>query len=75
MVIIFLHDLYNWLNCKDSKFHVDTLIRLLFIAKMPGIDLFETVGRIVSIDGNFKDVFKKNEPKLLKKSTLTMSQK
>ena len=47
MVIIFLHDLYNWLNCKDSKFHVDTLIRLPFIAKMPGIVFFETACNIL----------------------------
>ena len=44
MVIIFLHDLYNWLNCMDFKFHVNTLICLLFIAKMPGIVFFLSVG-------------------------------
>jgi len=41
-VIVFLRDLYNWLNCRNSKFHVDALIGLLFIAKVPGIVFYET---------------------------------
>ena len=35
-----IHDLYNWLNCVDFKFHSNMLIRLLFIAKMPGTAFF-----------------------------------
>ena len=36
--------IYNWLNCVDFKFHVNTLICLLFIAKMPSIVFFKSVG-------------------------------
>ena len=48
MVVRFSHDLYNWLNCMDFKFHVNTLIRLLFIAKMPGTAFFESVGILLT---------------------------
>ena len=34
---IFTMIVSNWLNCVDLKFHANTLIWLLFIAKMPGI--------------------------------------
>ena len=29
--------IYNWMNCVDFKFHANSLICLLFIAKMSGI--------------------------------------
>ena len=49
MIVRFSHDLYNWLNCVDFKFHSNMLIRLLFIAKMPGTAFFETVGMICNV--------------------------